>query len=70
MDVFEATDDQEVCRKCGAKTEIIKVFPAYEFHLCPACQYQYKLLIEPDEFEDDMVEVDNTPSRKSADFWK
>lgn len=73
MDVFEATEYIETCRKCNATTEVVKIFPKYELHRCPACSYEYQLLIEQDEFEfedDEDTEVSNTPSKKSKDFWK
>lgn len=71
MDTFEVTDEQEVCRKCGTITEVTKVFPTFEIHKCPACQYEYRLLVEQDKFEEDEeVEVDSVPSKKSKDFWK
>ena len=68
LDTFEATDDIEVCRKCGVRTEVVKVFPTLEIHKCPACQYEYRLLIEPDEYEDD-ADIDEVPAKKSVD-WK
>jgi hypothetical protein len=70
MDVFEATDQPEICRKCGARTEVAKIFPTYEICKCPACSYEYRLYVDMDEFDEDEIEIDNTPSKKSADFWK
>jgi hypothetical protein len=71
MDVFEATEELETCRKCKTPTEVTKVFPTYEIHRCPACSYEYRLMIEQETFEEeDDTEVSSVPSRKSKDFWK
>lgn len=69
LDSFEATDQPETCRKCGVRTEVEKIFPSYEIHVCPACQYRYRLWIEEEEVEEE-EEIDRVPSKKSPDFWK
>ena len=71
MDEFDETGEQETCRKCGTLTEVLKIFPSFEIHKCPACNYEYKLFIEQEMFdEEEEVEVSAVPSKKSKDFWK
>lgn len=52
LDSYIMTDQPEECRKCGTRTEILREENEYQIHLCPKCDYRYKLT-EDDTEEDD-----------------
>lgn len=70
LDRYEEKDIVEKCRKCGTKTNIEKIdFDGSEIHVCPSCNYKYKLFLH-EEDEEETAEVSRIPSKKSPDFWK
>lgn len=74
-DVYDAVDGIEVCRKCGCRVELIKIFPKFEVYRCanPECgteneSYEYRVMIEDEEqFEEE--EIDNVPPKNSKEYW-
>jgi len=70
LDCYDEKDLIEKCRKCGTTTTIeMTDFDGSEIHVCPACNYRYKLVFRDDDTEDES-EVSHIPSKKSPDFWK
>ena len=49
LDAYGMTDQPEECRKCGVRTEILREENEYQIHLCPKCDYRYKLVETNDE---------------------
>jgi len=48
QDAYFMTDQPEVCRSCGARTEFQEDSNGMQFHTCmdPACRYEYVLVSE------------------------